>query len=57
MTYQDHVKETFINHQNAMGMDIEEAEEMFMEANFAKVEKWLTNKGYDLSEYIFDKAI
>jgi hypothetical protein len=53
MTYQDHVKEVFVNHQNAMGMDIEEAEEMFQEANFAKVEKWLGKQGYDLSEFIF----
>jgi hypothetical protein len=31
-----------------MGLDTEEAEDLFQESPFPKVEKWLKKKGYEL---------
>lgn len=46
--YYTNAKETFIEHHNCMGMDLEEAEGLFAETPFPKVEKWLKKRGYKL---------
>jgi hypothetical protein len=46
--YYENVKETFIEHHSCMGLDTEEAEDLFQESPFPKVEKWLKKKGYEL---------
>jgi hypothetical protein len=51
MTYQEYIKDTFLEHHAAMGMDIEEAEDLFNETPFQQIEKWLKRIGYDLNEY------
>lgn len=50
MSYKENIKEIFIEHQNCMGQSIEEAEDIFNETPFAKIEKWLLKNGYDLGE-------
>ena len=49
MTYKEYVRDVFMEHHVSMGMDIEEAEDLFNESSFASVEKWLTKVGYDLN--------
>jgi hypothetical protein len=51
MTYEQYVKDVFVEHHVSMGLDTEEAEDRFNEVEFTKVEKWLTKCGYDLNEY------
>ena len=51
MTYQEYVRDVFMEHHSAMGMDIEEAEDLFNESSFKQIEKWLSKIGYDLNEY------
>jgi hypothetical protein len=46
--YQEYVKEVFLDHHDCMGMDAEEAQDLFNESSFNRVEKWLTKIGYDL---------
>jgi hypothetical protein len=41
-------KETFIEHHNCMGMDLEEAEDLFNDSPYPKVRKWLKKAGYEL---------
>lgn len=55
MTYKEYVKDVFIEYHNCMGMDLEEAEDIFNESPFMKVENWLYKIGYDLAvEYRFE---
>lgn len=55
MTYQEYVKDVFLEHQNCMGQDLEEAENTFNETKFIKIENWLYKIGYDLAtEYSFE---
>jgi hypothetical protein len=35
------LKETFIEHHNCMGMDIEEAEDLFNDSELKQVKKWM----------------
>lgn len=51
MTYEENVKDIFIEHHVAMGLDVEEAEDFFEESSFSAVEKWLIKIGYDLNNY------
>jgi hypothetical protein len=55
MTYQEYVKEVFLEHYNCMGQDLEEAADIFSETKFPTIEKWLTKIGYDLNEYLFEE--
>lgn len=48
MSYEQWVKDVFVEHQNCLGMDCEEAEEIYEETDFHKIEKWLQKRGYDL---------
>jgi hypothetical protein len=41
-------KETFIEHHSCMGMDPEEAEDLFNATPYPKVRKWLKRNGYEL---------
>lgn len=51
MTYQEYVKDIFMEHHTAMGMDIEEANDLFEESSFKQIEKWLKRQCYNLDEY------
>lgn len=48
MRYTDYVKEVFIEYHIEMGMDEEEAIDLYNESDFIKLEKWLYKMGYDL---------
>lgn len=49
-SYQEFVKDTFIEHQIAFGQDVEEATDIFNETKFESIEKFLIKSGYDLGE-------
>lgn len=51
MTYKQYVYDTFAEHHNCMGMDLEEINDLINETEFNQIEKWLTKAGYDLNEY------
>lgn len=46
--YYEYVKDVFVEHQNCLGQDIEEAVDTFHDQPFQTVEKWLIKSGYDL---------
>jgi hypothetical protein len=46
--YHAYVKDVFVEHQNCMGQDIEEAEDAFSDQPFKTIEKFLLKSGYDL---------
>jgi hypothetical protein len=48
MNYKDYVKDVFIEHQNCMGQDLEEAEDAFNDQEFKTIEKFLIKSGYNL---------
>lgn len=48
MTYEEHVKDVFVEHQIAMGAGVEESEDLFNDCKFETIEKWLIKIGYDL---------
>jgi hypothetical protein len=50
MKYTDYVKDVFIEHHNCMGMDLQEAEDLYNDSDFFALEKWLLKKGYNLKE-------
>jgi hypothetical protein len=47
-SYQEFVRDTFIEDQIAYGLDVEEAADLFSETPFHKIEKFLIKSGYDL---------
>jgi uncharacterized protein YcgL (UPF0745 family) len=42
------LKETFIEHHNCMGMDLEEAEDLFNDSELKQVKKWMKKSGYEV---------
>lgn len=46
--YHEYVKDVFIEHQNCMGQDLEEAADAFQDQKFQTIEKFLVKSGYDL---------
>jgi hypothetical protein len=55
MEYTDYVKEVFLDHHDCMGMDAEEAQDLWEENSFKRIENWLYKVGYDLkTNYEFE---
>jgi hypothetical protein len=50
MTYEQYVIDTFRDDQDCMGMDSEEITDIIQETPFKQLEKYLTKKGYNLTE-------
>ncbi|MEE6450552.1 hypothetical protein RAH41_08275 [Gottfriedia acidiceleris] len=49
--FREKTKDLFIDHHNCMGMDTEEAADLFEDSPFNQVYKWLTKIGYNIDEY------
>jgi hypothetical protein len=50
MSYEQYVLEVFADDQDCMGMDSEEITDIIQETPFNQIEKYLTKKGYNLTE-------
>lgn len=55
MNYQKYVQDVFLEHQNCMGVDLQEAQDQLEENSFKRIENWLYKVGYDLkTDYAFE---
>jgi hypothetical protein len=50
MTYEQYVLEVFRDHNDCIGVSVEETDDLINESTFAKIERWLIKQGYNLSE-------
>lgn len=48
MTFEQFVNDTFIEHHNCLGVDLEEAQDLLDESTLRQRIKWLELQGYDL---------
>lgn len=42
------VKDIFLEHQNCMGMDLEEATDIYEDTPFPQIERFLLKQGYEI---------